>query len=268
VWELRNNPIWTYNFRAPIMDVESKQVERVFIKLLKRVQPDICHFHDMLNLTGGMIKVTKELGVKSVVTHHNYWFLCPNTYLFYNNKDVCPDPLSGQLCSECGKEFKPILRNIRERSLVERIKANLKDVLPEKIIIYLKERHQPHNNGSYSYDNYSNRDLLNLVSNRLSEFALRASKNIQILNEFVDVNLAVSMEVRDILVKYGILNERILVNHIGVGVTDFVKRKQYDGRIVDSRCLTLGYMGPLISQKGALKVSKRWQNLVILILDC
>lgn len=61
---------------------------------LQRTRPELVHYNSGYLLGGTVIEAANELKIPSVLTLHEYWFLCPNFTLFrpdgQNCEDLCP----------------------------------------------------------------------------------------------------------------------------------------------------------------------------------
>lgn len=83
------DPILTYSFGT------SKAYYNKYQELLKQINPDIVHHHDVTFLGHNFFK---KLGnYTQLYTAHNYWLICPNRELFRFGK-LCDSP---SLCSLC-----------------------------------------------------------------------------------------------------------------------------------------------------------------------
>lgn len=72
----------------------SKRIKLEFSELLRKEKPDLVHVHNVFPLiTPVVFETSKEQGIPTVFTLHNYRLLCVNT-LFYRDGHVCEDCLS------------------------------------------------------------------------------------------------------------------------------------------------------------------------------
>ena len=72
--------------------IHNHEANEKFLALLKRVQPDIVHFHNIYHqLTPSIIRLAKSQGCKTVLTVHDTKIVCPN-YTLYQH---------GQRCEAC-----------------------------------------------------------------------------------------------------------------------------------------------------------------------
>jgi glycosyltransferase involved in cell wall biosynthesis/Tfp pilus assembly protein PilF/ubiquinone/menaquinone biosynthesis C-methylase UbiE/pyruvate-formate lyase-activating enzyme/dTDP-glucose pyrophosphorylase len=85
------------------LQVDNKEVENVFKKLLDRENFDIIHFqHTHQYLPFSLLNIAKESGIPVCLTLHDFWFICPRThfYLQETNK-ICDGPSSVDKCVKC-----------------------------------------------------------------------------------------------------------------------------------------------------------------------
>lgn len=78
------------------------QIENIFANLLDDMQPDIVHYHHLLGLSFGCVRLCKERGIPVVFTLHDYWLTCPRGggQRFRGIGKVCHD-VDTSLCAEC-----------------------------------------------------------------------------------------------------------------------------------------------------------------------
>ena len=78
----------------------NRNVEEIFRKLLKEIKPDIIHFEHLISLSTTLIDVAKEFDIPTVLTLHDYWFICLNIQLLKYNYTICEGPEPNK-CREC-----------------------------------------------------------------------------------------------------------------------------------------------------------------------
>ncbi len=74
-----------------------------FARYLRSLRPDVVHFHHLVKLSGSLIGAAQELGIPTVVTLHDYWFLCHNGQLLRPGEVVCTGPAGGWRCGVCAE---------------------------------------------------------------------------------------------------------------------------------------------------------------------
>ena len=73
-------------------------IEKLFLKILKRYKPDVVHFHNIIGVSLGIIHIAKEYGAKTVLTFHDYWGICHKNTLKTEDGFICK---SYNVCNAC-----------------------------------------------------------------------------------------------------------------------------------------------------------------------
>lgn len=76
-------------------------VERWFRRLCAEFQPDVVHVHHLMGLSPNLPAIARASGAAVVITLHDYWFLCSNTWLYRYDHQLCPGPGFGYHCGGC-----------------------------------------------------------------------------------------------------------------------------------------------------------------------
>lgn len=63
-----------------------------FRKYLQKIRPDVVHFYHFARLSASGVEVCEELGIPSVFTPTDFWFLCPLSQLRLPDNQVCDGP--------------------------------------------------------------------------------------------------------------------------------------------------------------------------------
>ncbi len=80
-------------------------VDKEFERFLDVVEPDIVHFQHLVRLSASMIEIAKRRRIPTILTLHDFWFLCPQIQLLTNNNQICSGPDSKAKCAKCEKIF-------------------------------------------------------------------------------------------------------------------------------------------------------------------
>jgi glycosyltransferase involved in cell wall biosynthesis len=75
-----------FNFKSSYLDAK---VEEKFRELLIKIKPDCIHFQHLIGLSASLIKIANEKGIPTVLTLHDYWFICPTIQLLKCNSTIC-----------------------------------------------------------------------------------------------------------------------------------------------------------------------------------
>lgn len=84
-----------------------------FEDVLDRVKPEIAHFHSLQGLGAGLLSAAARLGVRTVVTSHDFWWQCARQFLVNTAlKPCCPVVDAGNCPCEVDHEW--LLRRNRQ----------------------------------------------------------------------------------------------------------------------------------------------------------
>lgn len=81
---------------------ETIHINERFKKCLKTFRPDIVHFHTPQYFSLSLIKMAKEAGAHTIVTLHDWWWICPSQF-FTPQKGVRCENISRESCLRCMK---------------------------------------------------------------------------------------------------------------------------------------------------------------------
>lgn len=79
----------------------NERIAGLFSRLLKEHRPDLVHFQHLFSLSGNLPYIARYEGIPSVLTLHDYWYVCPRVNLFKADYTVCPGPDGGVACALC-----------------------------------------------------------------------------------------------------------------------------------------------------------------------
>lgn len=83
----------------------NKTVEKKFVQILNKVAPDIIHFQHLIGLSASLIEIAEEKEIPTVLTLHDYWFICPTIQLLKDDYSTCEGPdEQAENCFECWNE--------------------------------------------------------------------------------------------------------------------------------------------------------------------
>ncbi len=71
--------------------------------------PDVVHFQHLFKLSGDLIALCRRRGIPTVVTLHDYWYLCDNGQLLRPGLRPCSGPLGGLRCPGCAELPLPVV---------------------------------------------------------------------------------------------------------------------------------------------------------------
>jgi len=120
-------------------------VDQLFRRILEAEGPDLVHFQHTAYLSARLPEIAKQMGVPSVFTLHDYWYICYRSQLIRPAEGVCPGPSDGLYCATCfdpahptqgGEPRFPFLNRMIQFPIIRRL--NLKELLPSSVVSFLK----------------------------------------------------------------------------------------------------------------------------------
>jgi len=251
---LVNSPNQYSNFGFPLNECKQPTVEHFFGQFLEKVKPEIVHFHSLIGLSGSLIEVAKNKGIATVVSLHNYWFICPRgDFLIPPDYRLCSGPEGGLNCALCVPTVeKPWKRKIRSANniLKTQLKKNiwLKRRL-QKIILNinkLRNRFIASNNEVTDIPSIPpTPDPLMVWGYKFRQEYLRDQ-----LSKNADLIIAVSYAVKDIFVQNGIPENKIMVLHSGIKIAEKLEAFAEKNYTKPRNPLIFGFFGPVQPYKG------------------
>lgn len=215
--------------------VEDLEIYQVFKDYLRKIQPDIVHFHhfsptDVIS----QMKAAKEMHIPIILTYHTPMMTCGHTDMLYLGKSPCHGRIDYKKCLICtqSKYGVPLF--------LAYLWANLPKNLAESL------------GKSVSKININNRfatwlQLPWLTRERIEKWR----EGLRMIDHFV----AVSLWVYELLIKNNIPKERITLCRQGIGQTPSNIKRREDGN------LRLGYLGRIHPVKGVDILLKAFELL-------
>ena len=195
------------------------KVDREFEGLLDAINPDIVHFHHLLDLSASLINIVKLRGLPVVLTLHDFWFICPRINLLKSDYSVCKGPdIQSRNCFKC-------YSTAQAESIAG---ALVKYGIPRGVSKALSKAYE-----------------LSFVTVTNSGDFKRRQEYMKSLLLMVDKLIAPSRFLRNIFIQYGIPGDRIIYSSNGYDLSAFegFKRKKHDK-------LVFGFAGGVAKHKG------------------
>lgn len=192
-------------------------VDREFEHFLDVVNPDIVHFQHLVQLSASMIEVAKRRAIPTILTLHDFWFLCPQVQLLTNDNQICYGPELKVKCANCEKIFPNARRLQGSESFHDRkvkfLKCppaplkTVKKLLPWKIKAAFKEKFLK-----------PQATISCLTPDMRADMIAKRWTFLRDMLQKVDVILAPSRFLMEKFVDYGIDRNKIF--HLGYGIED------------------------------------------------
>lgn len=121
--------LYTDLFRTgepPSWEYKNPEIGNWFRNFLSEHRPDLVHINSGYLLTASVPQVVHEMGIPTVITLHDYWFLCPRVNLIRADRRICSEPVEAVRCAWCLLETK---RRFREPDVL--LNGHLGDAVSE-----------------------------------------------------------------------------------------------------------------------------------------
>ncbi len=252
----------------------SPEMESLFAAFLREHGPfDVVHFNNLEGIPVSFLRVAREHSppAKILFSMHNYFAVCPQVNLWFQDKTACYDFHDGRKCVNClipkarprsyqwFYRFEYFLRKlgIPAQSLVDRFLYRLLFVLLRSSMHSLLK--------AYGGDGLESRALpATLISHsptppttilapdQAAHFATRRRLFVTALNANVDHIIAVSRRVAELAVGYGIDPAKVQTLYIGTRFAEKEREvKRRVGSVSDGRSpLHIAYLGYMRTDKG------------------
>ena len=199
-------------------------MDREFERFLDVINPDIVHFQHLIRLSASMVEVAKQRRIPTILTLHDFWFLCPQIQLLTNDNRICSGPDSNAKCANCEKIFYAYGRYLPEplNTLKRLVPSGFRRALKEKFL----RTHAT-------------------TASVTSDMIARRSRFLRDILYKVDIVLAPSKFLIRKFIDYGIAKDRIA--HLDYGIdhgalVNFIKQR--------SNRFRFGFVGGLSEHKG------------------
>jgi glycosyltransferase involved in cell wall biosynthesis len=104
VFEVVNSPVLApsiLQFREPLAEASSPELESRVEDLCRLIAPDVVHFHNIEGFSAGCIAAAQRAGAAVLFSLHNYQPVCPQVYLMQGHRRPCRSFDSGRACEGC-----------------------------------------------------------------------------------------------------------------------------------------------------------------------
>ena len=206
---------------APVSSVyDVPGVESIIAGVLDSSRADVVHVHSGYLLGASALAAARRLEVPTVVTLHDFWFVCSLITIIHPVGMPCPGPESAVKCAWC-------LGTLRRRyRLPERLTGRRAGRLIEGLA-----------RAPVLRDVVSRLDVVEAVR-------MRQTRLLELLSQ-ADVILSPSRFVRDRIAEAGLEPARVLLSRYGIEP----RQSNQAGR-ADDAPLRIGYLGQLAPHKG------------------
>ena len=217
------------------LDYDNHLAVAYFGRILQRFQPDVVHCFHLSRLGTGLIELATQASIPAFLTPTDFWAICPTAQLLLPDGRMCqgPNALAGNCvkhlaqCTQQGLTAKlaqwlpvPVVNN-----LVRLARANVLPAIPQQAEV-------------------------RAISSRLGI-------NIGRFNQLTRI-VAPNRFMRDLLVRHGVLPQRIVQSAFGVDVTGIETRMS---RSPPRQPFRIGFIGTLAHHKGCHVLIEGFKSL-------
>ncbi len=245
--EIINSTNLPFNFGYPELDMFSEGMDQVIKAYIERTKPDVMHVHSRVGLPASVNELAHELGVAVLNTIHVYGYICQRRVMIDRDGELCPGPFDLRKCAWCtgnlnylGERFRALYINFKEGLKARRpgvfttLQSTKRKVISRYGLTGEKEKISGLN---WEYDEPS--DLSRKLEQRLQYC-------IQALNRYSLRTICVSTDVKNTLIRYGVDESRLLVQHIGSAIAE----RQTSNRRPLHNPVVIGNIGGVNHYKG------------------
>jgi glycosyltransferase involved in cell wall biosynthesis len=112
------------NFSNMRAELSSPRQTRVVLGWLDSVGAQVVHIHSLEGFPVGLLPAIRHSGRPVVVTLHNYWYVCPQVDLLYEEQSLCTDYEAGRRCVNC-RACTPAGRQRRRSAVLQDLERRL-----------------------------------------------------------------------------------------------------------------------------------------------
>jgi len=257
-FELVNGKASYLNYKNLYYDF-SDWPNKYISNFIEKIKPDVIHINEIFGFSSSVIKLLKRTEIKVYITVHEYWWLCPHRVMVDFNKRICEGPFDMQKCAYCVSKK----QNNKSDNYTKFI-AKLNHDFPFFVDmgLHIKNRitssNESQNENSFENINFGNDDYKDYKNPKLEEqLKKRLNANIEALN-LCDKVIAVSTDVKNILTKYGVNPENILVQHIGSTIAE---KSIKHTKTINPKEIVFGFIGGVGYYKGVHQLVDAFSRL-------
>ena len=107
VYRLVNN----FRYQGITETYRNVHVEEQFREVVARERPDVVHFQHALHTSVSLIGLSEDLGIATVVTLNDFWFICPTVQMIVPDRSLCRVDRAGLACLRCVRWNDPPVRS-------------------------------------------------------------------------------------------------------------------------------------------------------------
>jgi len=245
VYKIINSQNLDMNYDNLEIDSNSEKNDAVFKKFIIEQKPDIMHINEIIGFSSNIINIAKKYKIKVIVTVHEYWWLCPKRVMVDFNRNICSGPENLDKCAYCITE---VSKNYNSAKRKQQYLLRNQFTQLHKFLSAIKHSlKQQKSSSQLDKLDFSEEKIHYPLNTSLKQKLVdRLNANINSLNN-CDLVIGVSQDVKKHLVRYGVSEDNILVQHIGSTIADTSIPHTKD---VKKEKIIFGFIGGVSYYKG------------------
>lgn len=196
---------------------------------------DVIHFQTLEGISPNVLSLKEKYPqTKFIHTIHDYGLFCPNVRFWKAGGTNCVRNQCQEDCRSCmiSTEFIPLKEYLLNRVGISSFWLKQKMRLLWKLNRFSAKQLKP----------------TSLIAKYNSIYLEYRKHCVELINQYIDVELAVSKRVKEIAIQYGVNPNKVEVNYIGTKVAE--NAKAASAYLVENDSLTILYMGYAAPEKG------------------
>lgn len=89
-----------FHVKSNLFDCYDEDYEKMLLELIVKLKIDFVHIHHLLGHAYNILNVLKLRKIRTIITLHDYFLICPRVNMLYKNQDYC-SLTSISCCEEC-----------------------------------------------------------------------------------------------------------------------------------------------------------------------
>ena len=239
--KIANSPVHARSFADHFLNAD---IDALFMKIVGETKPDLVHFQHLAYLSARLPETAHRMNVPSILTLHDYWYMCFRSQLLRPGYGICPGPSEGAFCASCNHKSAPnpmavpryplVVKIMNRPEIGQRI-ASMVGKLPSPFVFQARAwLFKEPSNGAHAITS----EPVNLSENK---FRYEFFKNQFVFPKFI---LSPSIYLKQRYENAGF--KGITVLPLGYRSADKVERLPFTGK------LKIGYLGNIERHKGLL----------------
>lgn len=122
------------------VDYNNTDSEEALKAYVQEIKPDLVHFHSLQGIGANTIHLVKAMGYRTVLTMHDWWWLCPKFFMADCHCEPCGQQvIDGKQCIWCMSKVKSMpgakkaLSTFEPKSFLGKRQAYLMDILRQDV---------------------------------------------------------------------------------------------------------------------------------------